>query len=635
MKFSLLIPALLISGLCLAQEKHIRLDSVVVVAQKKDNRGGVGVRKTEVEKTEISRNATRSLSELLQEGTSLQIKSMGQGAQATVSFRGTSSSHTQVLWNGISINSPQLGCFDFSQVPVYFIDQVTLTHGSATPFATAGALGGTINFSGENAPIKGFRLNLISEIASNETYTQAATFKFTAGKLTATTRAFYQQSENNYKYLNKVYSSEHTIERRKEADYKQGGILQELTYRFSEKNKLVWNGWLQMDDRSLPQSVIVNVTAAEQSKSTNYRTSMSYDHHAGKNSFMATVGYLRGEMDYKRKFGEFDTDHSVNIYNSLTGTAEYKYSGWEKLIPTALIHYRFDNVNSDNYNDKYASRHNYSAKMLLTCYPLPKLQIDGGGTFQGTDERIFGTYSVSGRYQIIPRLLEVKLSHSYNHRTPTLNDLYWNPGGNPELKDETSFGWDMTLSSQADIDRVTLSAEATYYDMLVDNWIMWIPKGNGYIWEPVNFSKVRSRGTELNFKVGFRLHNLKQTATAAYTYAASTDDSAREDGTEGKQLPYVPRNRWSAGYRLDYRNSLWFHYNTSYTGVRFTSADESYQTNAYTLHNFEVGYLFRFAKKYSLGLSCKLENAFNAYYESTQYYPMPLRMFWGRLTFNM
>ena len=110
-------------------DNHIKLDTVIVVANKIDSRGGVGVKKSIIDKVELNRNATRTLSELLQEGTSLQIKSMGQGAQSTISFRGTSSNHTQVLWNGISINSPQLGCFDFSQVPVYFLDRKRVVYG--------------------------------------------------------------------------------------------------------------------------------------------------------------------------------------------------------------------------------------------------------------------------------------------------------------------------------------------------------------------------------------------------------------------------------------------------------------------------------------------------------------------------
>ena len=48
---------------------------------------------------------------------------------ASASFRGTAPSHTQVSWNGIYISSPMLGMVDFSLIPVYIIDDLTLSMG--------------------------------------------------------------------------------------------------------------------------------------------------------------------------------------------------------------------------------------------------------------------------------------------------------------------------------------------------------------------------------------------------------------------------------------------------------------------------------------------------------------------------
>ena len=218
---------------------------------------------------------------------------------------------------------------------------------------------------------------------------------------------------------------------------------------------------------------------------------------------------------------------------------------------------------------------------------------------------------------------------------PTLNDLYWNPGGNPNLKDETSLSWDVSLEAKHRFNSIDISAETTYYRMMVDNWIMWIPKGNGYIWEPVNFTKVLSQGAELNLRISANTGKFQHLLTGVYTYAKSVDYSIKGNETYDRQIAYVPRNRWGIGYRVEYNGNLWMHYNANYTGVRFTSADESYRTNAYTLHNIELGYNFHIKARYRMALSGKVENIFNAYYESTQYYPMPLRMFWGRLTFKI
>ena len=53
-------------------------------------------------------------------------------------------------------------------------------------------------------------------------------------------------------------------------------------------------------------------------------------------------------------------------------------------------------------------------------------------------------------------------------------------------------------------------------------------------------------------------------------------------------------------------------------------ADESYKTNAYTIHNITIGYKLSL-HKIKITPQIRIENLFDAYYESTQYYPMPLR----------
>ncbi len=609
----------------------VDIDTVEVVSDLKRNLSGKGVRRTVIDKVELSRSSTRSLSELLLESTGIQIKSMGQGAMATASFRGTSSNHTQIMWGGISLNSPQLGNFDLSQVPVYFIDDISLTHGTESTYGSSGSLGGTINFTNSNAPIKGVRVNFISEVASNKTFTEAFQFKFTQKSLTSTTRTYYQQSENNYKYLNKVYSNDHTIERRREADYKQFGIMQELSLRLKNKDKLSLTGWLQSDDRSLPQSIIVNVTATEQSKSTSLRSILNYDRQREKYDINTSLAFFGSEMDYVRTFTDFGTDNSKNSNGSAIAAFDYTLKKIKKVRLKTNLNYRYDIVNSDNIIGNTTSRHTYSMGIIAGYNPTKYLSTDFNGALHGVDNRQFAIYSLSARVRIIDDLLVLKASNGYNHRTPTLNDLYWNPGGNPDLKDETGFSYDISLSSNSALGLFKFNSEITYYRMDVKNWIMWVPKGNGYVWEPVNFSDVVSQGMELDLKVELPTGNIKHMLLGNYNYAHSVDNSDREDGTKGKQLPYIPRNRWNLGYRLDYKENLWIHYNTSFTDTRFTSADESYSTNAYIIHNVETGYNFRFKDHRKISLSIKAENLFNAYYESTQYYPMPLRMIWCRL----
>ncbi|MGL4992843.1 MAG: TonB-dependent receptor plug domain-containing protein [Bacteroidales bacterium] len=626
---ALIIISLSISGQGITDKTH-KIDEISVTANKKKKEEAIGARITEIETRSIERNLTKSLSELLTENSSLYIKSMGQGALATASFRGTSSSHTQVLWNGISINSAQIGSFDFSQVPIYFVDQASITHGTAAQEDGSGALGGSVNFSNEYTSDKPLSATILTEVASNETYTGAATIRGKLGRVNLTTRGYYQDSENNYRYLNKVYSKDPFYERRKEADYKQAGAMQELYYTTSKGDKLKAIAWWQFDDRSLPQSTIVDVTASEQTRTSNIRSLLSYDLIRSVHTLNFTTAYLRENRDYEKVMGDYGNEYSESLTNSIVTKATYNYNRFRRVPIQALFTYRYDQVTSDNYEGGSKSRNTTSLKLFATFKATKYLHIDAQTTGFLTDKDLSAIYNLSARYRVVPDYLTLKASNGYNYRIPTLNDLYWNPGGNPDLKAEEGFSSDIGLISNPSWGNTSLLLEATYYHMDISNWIMWIPKGSGAIWEPVNFDKVRSRGLEINSKINTKWGDTNHQLSGNYALALSTNNSNRSEKTQGRQLPYIPRHKWNLNYRLDYKDRGWFSYLISFTDKRFTSSDESYQTNSYMTHNAEIGYNFNLPRGIKLNLSLRMDNIFNAYYESTQYYPMPLRMLWGR-----
>ena len=633
--FFLLLATCVVSAQSQKEEEIIQLEEATVAGQKQESQAGIGSKITRISKAELKRNATRSLSELLLETTPIQIKSMGQGAMATASFRGTAASHTQVLWNGISINPPQLGSFDFSQVPIYFVDDIALYHGGSAQKGGSGSLGGTVNFTTDHLSVTKPYVSIISEYASNNTFTEALNLRISKGGFTSSTRAYYQQSDNDYRYLNKVYSKDPFMERRKDADYKQAGLMQEFYYESTKGDKLSLIGWWQYDDRSLPQSIIVNATASEQSQSSNIRTMASYESMRNAHHWKITGAYLDGTLDYQRQFGEMDKTENHNLNRSWVTQANYSYTGINRLNLAANFNYRYDYIKSNSVEDGKQSRNTFSSQFTAQYKVSNRLDFEGQTTLEtiGDDPSII--YNISGRYRAIDEYLTLKASNSYNHRNPTLNDLYWAPGGNPDLQAERGYSWDITAMSEPQFWGIYLLLEATYYHMDIKDWIMWIPKGNGYIWEPVNFSNVISQGMEANATIRFSTNNTRHIITGNYGYAYSVDNSSRGDNTKGKQLPYIPRNRWNAGYKLWVMDKIWGNYNASFTDVRYTSADESYETNAYTIHHIEVGYDFKLSKTVKSSLSLKVENLFDTYYESTQYYPMPFRMFFGRVSITI
>ena len=612
-------------------DSTFNIDNISVVERSENSR--VGSRVTKIEGAILDQNRTKSLAELLNNNSTINIKSMGQGALSTASFRGTSSNHTQVLWNGISINSASIGSFDFSQVPIYFTDNISLYHGGSDQQSGSGALGGSVNFTNNDTPSHKPSISLLSEYGSNNTITEGVTFRVSKNRFTSSTRLYYQQSDNDYRYLNKVYSMDSYFERRQEADYKQAGVMQEFYYKTLKGGKFSLISWWQFDDRSLPQSTLSAKSVKEQLTSQNIRTIATYKAVKREHKYKITLAHLNGTLDHIRELGTF-SEQSDNTNNSVISRVDYEFLGVSKVDLGATLNYRYDVINSSKYEDGSVNRNTISTRIYTKVRATRRLHFDADVTLESVDRDQYAIYGVSAGYRVFDKLLSVKASNAYNHRVPTLNDLYWNPGGNPDLKPETGFSWDASIVTEPSIGRLNMKFEATYYHMDIDNWIMWIPKGNGYIWSPVNFSTVTSQGLEFDWKFKLDVKNTKHTLSGTYCYAHSVDNSNHGDDAQGKQLPYIPRNKWNGNYEIWFKDIAWFNYNLSFTDVRFTTADEEYYTDAYLQHNAEVGGQIRFKNGSLLSLSLKLDNIFDAYYESTQYFPMPLKMYRIRAEFK-
>ena len=122
----------------------INLESVTIYRPTHSNTK-LGLKSVSIDSLAIAQKRALSLSALLQENTSIFVKTYGRGATATASMRGTSASHTNVYWNGIKINSPMSGEADFSLVPLYFVDDVAIHFGQASMGLGSGGLGGAIS----------------------------------------------------------------------------------------------------------------------------------------------------------------------------------------------------------------------------------------------------------------------------------------------------------------------------------------------------------------------------------------------------------------------------------------------------------------------------------------------------------
>ena len=194
--FNILI--LLILGLLprLQAQDTIMLHSVEVTAEKADIEVLKPLVARKLDTLVLQSKSTSSLSDLLIQHSPVFIKTYGPGGTSTASFRGTTASHTLVLWNGFQLNAPSLGQVDFSTIPVFLIDDVSLNWGSGTS-NNSGGLGGTVNIDNTSHFGDGFHLDVKQTFGSFLTLGSYYTMGYFGKKVSVRVKTYRNSSEND------------------------------------------------------------------------------------------------------------------------------------------------------------------------------------------------------------------------------------------------------------------------------------------------------------------------------------------------------------------------------------------------------------------------------------------------------
>jgi iron complex outermembrane receptor protein len=131
-----------------SKQANYTMDEIVVTATKKEEkRKDISNSMVVLDAVDIEESSAMSLGELLANEPGLDWRTRGNygGASEEIKIRGMSSNGTQVLINGMSLNSPSLGTANVSSIPLNSIERVEVVKGSGSLLYGSGAMGGTVN----------------------------------------------------------------------------------------------------------------------------------------------------------------------------------------------------------------------------------------------------------------------------------------------------------------------------------------------------------------------------------------------------------------------------------------------------------------------------------------------------------
>lgn len=151
MRPSLVVFAALLGGVSAAtpavtQSSAPFADSITITATAAPEKTSVVTATVEVvAEAEIADRQAAQASDLLRTVPGLELVQAGSAGKATSLFsRGTNSSHTLVLWNGIELNDPYLGGFDWSTLSTDGVERIEVVRGPFSALYGSNALGGVV-----------------------------------------------------------------------------------------------------------------------------------------------------------------------------------------------------------------------------------------------------------------------------------------------------------------------------------------------------------------------------------------------------------------------------------------------------------------------------------------------------------
>ncbi len=638
----------------------------------------IGTERTDLDSSALRQSIALSVADLLTLRTPVFVKQYGRATLSTVSVRGTGPSHTQVTWNGMRIANPMLGMADFSMIPSHFVDEASLLYGSSSLQETGGGLGGLVRLATRPASVEGFGAEYVQGVGMFRTFDEYLRLLWGGRRWQLSTRLFVQSSANDYRYRNRdkmehvydeqmqIVGSYHPVERNVSGSFTDVHLLQEAYCRTRGGDRIGLSAWYVHSDRELP---LLTTDYADETRFENrqrertFRGVASWERTRGDYRAGVRAGYVRSWLayDYRRDPGNgimTAMTRSRSLVNTLYAQADGEYAPHERWLFSASLSAHQHLVRSADRTVRLQE-----GGSATVGYDQGRIELDGSlsarwrptgrlglslvmrGSLFGRQwspliPALFAEYLLSERGEVV-----LRASVSRNYRFPTLNDLYFMPGGNPDLRSERGYGYEAGLSFAVGRGRrCTLTGSASWYDQRIDDWILWLPTTKGFF-SPVNVKRVHAYGTELQADLRADLARdwrLVLHGTFAWAPSVNTGEPVSPaDRSVGRQLPYEPLLSAAVTGRLEWRT--WsFEYRWNYYSERYTMSSNDVTLTGtlpdYFMNGLSLGKSFGLPRV-ELSLRGTVQNLFDEEYLSVLSHPMPgihaefflgIRPRWGR-----
>lgn len=515
----------------------ISVDEVIVNAQ---SGRAVAIGSTKIALTD-SLAGMRGVDQVVSDHPFLFVKKQGLGGLATLQIRGSSAQQTLVLWNGVPIHSPLLGQLDVTLLPTFLFEKMGLVLGGSSAAWGSGAVAGVLHLESVQDEKK---LSVETSLGSFGYNDQR--MKYSAGsKVKSTTKMYRAHAQYNYR--------DRVNDRlQKNADFAQHGFMQSLTFKPDRYSLLKMHYWYQAAERGIPALITQLQSTARQLDhshrfSTSYRrvhrssvSAVKWAYFNERNRYVNLSHGLDASFLFSSIFAEYYHHLSLNAHCDLTVTSTFQHTG----------------ADSRSFKEVETEQRGSLLTSLLVSRSRYQMQWQLRGEKISNYHRLIWLPLIGAKFELGDGIV-IRAKVSRDFRTPTLNDRFWRPGGNLDLRPEQ--GW----SGEAGADFYWCSElfevrfATSLFHRIIQDWILWVPNADLPFWSPQNIGKVWSRGLEQQLKAKLAIKDHQFRAQVGYQFVKSTNEHmlTLPSIQRGTQLWYVPKHQ--VGVDITYSTPHW------------------------------------------------------------------------------
>lgn len=424
---------------------------------------------------DISRAGQQTLAELLQSRAGVEIATTGGLGQPTGIFmRGSNSSHTLVLVDGVRINSATTGAAAWENIPLGQIERIEILRGPASSLYGSEAIGGVIQVftkEGSGAP----RPYLKFGLGSYNTRTLNVGVSGQSGDLLFSLNAGHIDSGS----FSATNASEPFGNFNPDRDpYRNTNASARLAYQVSADHE-------------------VGLAFMNSDANTHFDSGPATD-DVNRQVLRVFSFYSRNQLtanwESLLRLGQsVDELSTIGVWPGSVRTDQTQLT-WQNNLTTSagVFTLGIENLDQDVTSDTVYSQTSRTIRSGFAAYNGRYGDHQFQANVREDDNSQFGNHetgSLAYGYRIAPAW-RAAASIGTAFKAPTFNDLYapafW--GSNPNLRPEKSRNKDLSLTYQGQAQKI----KATYFDNHITDLIAGYPV--------VNINHARIEGTELAYQ---------------------------------------------------------------------------------------------------------------------------------------